>query len=69
MKLKEMTQLLLDEHEFTQGSLADAVKSRGVKCSQPTIGRILKGTDPSYSIGDAIREIYCEKHRESEVAA
>lgn len=55
-----MTKKLLDECGYSQKSLAQELNLRGVKCTQPTIGRILKDTDPSYTVGNAIREIYLE---------
>lgn len=57
MKIQTMAQELID-HGYSQGSLAKAVATSGVPCSQPTIWRILKGTDPSYTLGNAIREIH-----------
>ena len=61
MKLQNMTQKLIDEHGFSQDSLARELTGRGSKCSQPTVGRILKGANPSFSLGDAIRQLYSEK--------
>lgn len=59
MNLKTMTQQLL-EHGYSQASLARAVSNTGVSCSQPTIWRILNDTDPSYSVGEAIRKLHIE---------
>lgn len=68
MKLKNMVQTLIDDHGFSQLSLARELTARGITCSQPTIGRILAGTDTSYTTGDAIRQIYSEKQLEASAA-
>tara|TARA_R110002049_G_scaffold281333_1_gene460841 strand:+ start:9637 stop:9843 length:207 start_codon:yes stop_codon:yes gene_type:complete len=63
MELHEITKVLLDDHGYSQKRLADAIKATGVRCSQPTIWRILNvpGFDPVYSVGEAIKRIYAEK--------
>ena len=43
---------------YTQAGIADAIRALGVNCSQPTVSRILRGADPKYALGQAIRHIY-----------
>lgn len=45
-------------------SLADVtrmVQARGVMCHPSTISRVLRGSDPSWTLGHAIYKVYVEK--------
>jgi len=57
-----MTKALIEKGGFTQKRLADEIRSRGIRCSQPTIWRIInEDLDPIYSVGDAIRQLHQER--------
>ena len=63
MNTKIMAQRLI-EKGFTQRDITRMINDRGVSVTQPTIHRILKGSDPSYTVGAALRNIYmdnCER--------
>jgi hypothetical protein len=58
-----MAKRLVDKG-FTQSDIAKMVELRGAKANQSTIHRILRGSVPSYTLGDALRKVYfehCEK--------
>lgn len=50
----------LVEKGFTQQQIADLVKRRGANCNHSQVSKILRGRDPSYTLGDAIRKVYME---------
>jgi len=65
MKLQVMAQRLT-EMGYTQWQIAEMCEVRGATANQSTIHRILKGVDPSYTLGDALRQVYmdvCENNR------
>ena len=67
MNVKAMAQSLIDKG-YTQTDIVNMCIARGAKTSQPTIHRILRGNDPSYTLGDAIRRAYmdnCENKRDA----
>jgi Ni,Fe-hydrogenase III large subunit len=59
LNTKTMAQRLIDKG-FTQQQIADMCEARGVKARQSTIHRILRGSDPTYTLGDALRRVYFE---------
>lgn len=58
-----MTKALIEEGDFSQQRLANELKARGIRCSQPMIWRILNvpDFDPIYSVGDAIKQLHEER--------
>ena len=60
MNITQMTKEL-HERGYSQRALAEWVNNYGVACSQPTIYRILHGTDPGWSLGFAICRMYAEE--------
>ena len=67
MNVKAMAQSLIDKG-YTQTDIVNMCRARGVKTSQPTIHRTLRGNDPRHKLGEAIRRAYmdnCENKRDA----
>ena len=68
MKLQVMAQRLTDMG-YTQWQIAEMCEVRGAAANQSTIHRILKGVDPSYTLGDALRQVYMDVYENNRGAA
>lgn len=58
----------LVEAGYTQTKIVDMIHARGAKCTQPTLCRMLKGAEPSYTLGKAVENIYREVFEQSNAA-
>jgi hypothetical protein len=59
MQTQVMAKRLI-ERGFTQVEIAAMIEARGARCTQSTVHRMLRGSDPTFSVGDALRRAYMD---------
>jgi len=69
MDTQRMAQALVAKG-YTQERIAEMIQMRGVFCHKSTVHRMLKGSEPTYSVGSALQKVYmdhCEPRRDEGV--